>query len=222
MGGGAARRDPRRAAPADARTRCAPRRRQACLHRRCRRRSGAPAPLRERRAVRVQSASSRACAFCVRGRTDALRRGQGFGWAIAKQLSQAGCEIILGTWVRSARAGAGVTPCSPHPRCRAAGAGAGHLREVHGDGQVRQEPRPVRRLSDVVQEGATATQAPLFPALPTKRTLPHVGALADTYSRPSARRCTPWTPCSTRPRTCRRTSRRGSASVAPDTSCAEA
>jgi hypothetical protein len=31
----------------------------------------------------------------------APRRHQGFGWAIAKQLAQAGCEIILGTWVRA-------------------------------------------------------------------------------------------------------------------------
>lgn len=27
------------------------------------------------------------------------RRAQGFGWAIAKALAQAGCEIVLGTWV---------------------------------------------------------------------------------------------------------------------------
>ena len=220
MGGGAARRNPWRAAPADARTRCAPRRRQACLHRRCRRRPGAPAPLRERRAARVQSASSRARAFCVRGRTDALRRGQGFGWAIAKQLSQAGCEIILGTWVRNARTDVGVTPCSPDPRCRAAGAGAWHLREVYGDGQVRQEPRPVRRLSDDVQEGATATHAS-FTLLCQPKLIFYV--LAGTFLRSTARRCTPWTPCSTRPRMCRRTSRCvRSASIARGTTCAEA
>ena len=99
-------RDPRR--PASLTPRCDPRlrRRQARLHRRRRRRPGAPA---ERRAAQgsacawAQSASPHARAFWPRAPPDAPRRRQGFGWAIAKQLSQAGCEIILGTWVRALR-----------------------------------------------------------------------------------------------------------------------
>ena len=100
----------------------------------------------QRRRVRALFACADALTPCAAARASVGPSPSSCRRPAARSSSAPGCAML--------KAGSGVTPCSPDPRCRAAGAGAWHLREVHGDGQVRQEPRAVRRLPDVVQEGA--------------------------------------------------------------------
>ena len=77
---------------------------------------------------------------------------QGFGWAIAKALGEAGAEIALGVWVRRVSLSIAVHLATRWRTCMPtiagdAGSGPEHLREQPAKREVRRLPQAVGRLA---------------------------------------------------------------------------